>query len=58
MEHTIGTCDLCGGAVTVPSPWYGVIPPIPTCSRCGATSAEPYGPKIKMKPKQSGVGDA
>lgn len=50
MNRTIGTCSLCGGAVTVPSVWMGVIPPVPTCSGCGARAAEAHGPVIPMKP--------
>lgn len=49
--NTIGTCSLCGGAVTVPSLWGGIIPPTPTCSRCGAVPREPHGPVIPMQPK-------
>lgn len=45
----IGTCSNCDGPVTVPDYWGGAIPPIPTCSRCGAQSATPYGPKIQME---------
>ena len=44
----IGTCSLCGGAVSVPDVWYGTVPAIPTCSSCGATKDNPYGPVINM----------
>lgn len=45
--HTVGTCSVCGGAVTVPSVWAGIIPPTPTCSSCGAVAAQ-HGPIIPM----------
>lgn len=48
MERTIGTCSLCGGEVTLPTVWWGVVPPVPTCSRCGATAAS-QGPVIEME---------
>lgn len=51
-QQIIGTCSLCGGAVTVPSLWWGVVPPIPTCTRCGAVQQESYGPVIPMKPQK------
>ena len=44
----IGTCSRCGGTVTVPDVWGGVIPPTPTCSACGATAAG-HGPIIQIK---------
>lgn len=43
----IGTCSICGGPVTVPDLWGGVVPPIPTCSQCGAVKAG-HGPVIEM----------
>lgn len=47
---TIGTCSLCGGSVTQHSgAWYGVVPPTPTCSRCGAVPARRPGPVIPME---------
>lgn len=49
MDSTVGTCSLCGGRVTVPSPWYGVIPPTPRCEGCGAEAAD-HGPVIQMRP--------
>jgi len=51
-QQTIGTCSICGGAVTAPAIWMGVIPPTPTCSRCGAHAALNYGPVIPMVPCQ------
>ena len=48
----IGTCSRCGGTVTVPDVWGGVIPPTPTCSACGATAAG-HGPIIQMNPPQT-----
>lgn len=51
---TIGRCSKCGGEVEVPNVWGGVIPPTPTCHRCGATKREekqtPWGlPVIDMQ---------
>lgn len=48
MTHTIGTCSKCGGPVTQPMYWGGPVPPVPSCSRCGATAKNPYGPVIEM----------
>ena len=45
----IGTCSICGGAVTVPDAWGGIIPPTPTCQSCGAAAAQ-HGPIIEMRP--------
>ena len=44
----IGTCSICGGAVTAPAVWSGVVPPVPTCSSCGAIKKQSYGPVIDM----------
>ena len=52
-----GKCNLCGGLVTVPSMWGGIIPPTPVCQKCGAT-AKPvkpinpfdYLPEVDMVP--------
>lgn len=52
MTRTLGTCSLCGGAVTVPTAWLGVHPPTPTCSSCGATAAA-HGPVIPMRREPS-----
>lgn len=50
----LGTCSICGGAVTIPKLWYGTIPPVPICSKCGATKkTETYGPVIPMVPNSS-----
>lgn len=46
--NVIGTCSLCGGAVCTPELWGGVLPPQPTCNRCGAVAAN-HGPIIPMK---------
>lgn len=46
----VGTCSICGGPVSVPSVWYGVTPPVPTCEHCGAVRQDSYGPVIPMKP--------
>lgn len=47
----IGSCSLCGGAVRVPAVWRGVIPPTPTCERCGAIAAQAQAPVIPMVPR-------
>lgn len=47
----IGSCSLCGGAVRVPAVWHGVIPPTPTCERCGAIAAPAQAPVIPMVPR-------
>lgn len=39
MYTTVGTCGKCGGAVMVPTIWYGIIPPDATCQKCGAIAA-------------------
>lgn len=54
-ETTIGTCSICSGPVTVPTIWHGVIPPTPTCRKCGAIKAADYGPVIKMEPRRWGT---
>lgn len=46
-EQTIGTCSICGGAVTLPLAWWSVTPPVASCSRCGAVAAQ-HGPVIPM----------
>jgi hypothetical protein len=47
--QVIGTCSLCGGRVTVPTVWMGIVPPDPTCGSCGAVKAS-HGPVIEMQP--------
>lgn len=49
-DCVIGTCSLCGGAVTVPETWMGIHPPTPTCSKCHGVPKQPHGPVIDMKP--------
>jgi len=45
MYTVIGSCSLCGGEVRQHTgPWMGVIPPVPTCSSCGATLKLPVVP--------------
>ena len=46
---TIGTCGNCGGRVSVPDAWMGVVPPIPSCDSCGAIPVNPHGPVIPMQ---------
>lgn len=53
---TIGTCSRCGGPVMVPSVWMGVVPPVPTCARCGATAKQSFGKTIEMEPKSQDDG--
>lgn len=47
----LGKCSICGGQVTVPSSWLGILPPTPTCQSCGAEAENP-GPVIPMRPKK------
>jgi hypothetical protein len=49
-KQTVGTCGLCGGAVTLPIAYWSVIPPVPTCSECGATAKQDHGPIMPMNP--------
>lgn len=51
----IGTCSICGGAVTVPVAWCGVVPPVPTCASCGAIKKQSYGPVIDMVARKVGT---
>lgn len=44
----MGTCSACGGPMTVPMAWCGVIPPTPTCQRCGAVAKQSYGRVIDV----------
>lgn len=53
MNNVIGTCSLCGGAVTTPQLWHGVLPPVPSCSSCGATKKQPHGPVVEMERRSS-----
>lgn len=50
MDHTVGTCSICGGRVTTPAAWMGTRPPIPRCESCGATKRQPHGRVIDMTP--------
>ena len=51
-EHrVIGTCSLCGGSVTVfHGAYWSTVPPVPSCSTCGAVEAKrlPVIPMEKM----------
>lgn len=50
MAFIIGTCSLCGGAVTLPACWMDLaVPPVPTCTTCGATKKQPHGLVIEME---------
>lgn len=50
--RVIGKCSLCGGRVTVPIAWWSVVPPVPTCERCGAVADT----VIPMKPRPNPLG--
>lgn len=50
--RVIGTCSICGGRVTVPSVYHSVVPPTPTCEKCGAVPRQSYGPVIPMVPSR------
>ena len=50
-EVVIGTCSLCGGPVTVPSAWGGILPPVGRCRGCGAEQKDPHGGTIEMVKK-------
>ena len=47
--NVIGTCSICNGPVTVPEYWGGAVPPAPTCAKCGAIKAQPYGQVVPMQ---------
>lgn len=47
-KTVVGACSLCGGPVSVPTVWHGVIPPKPTCEKCGAVAVDANGPVIQM----------
>lgn len=49
MNEQIGKCSHCGGRVTMPRSWSSVVPPVPTCERCGAR-AKDKSPTIEMEP--------
>lgn len=49
----LGTCSICGGAVAMPFPWYGTLPPKPTCTSCHAVKKD-NGSVIDMKPADRG----
>ena len=52
-ERVVGICSECGGTVTVPTVWYGIYPPSPTCNSCGATAdIKSNLPVIPMKPNK------
>lgn len=49
-QSIVGTCSCCGGPVCVPTAYHSIVPPVPTCQRCGATKQPDYGPVIHMVP--------
>jgi uncharacterized Zn finger protein len=55
-EITIGKCSICGGEVTCPQVWHGIVPPTPRCRNCGAVPKATRGPVIPMeKPPETQV---
>ncbi len=50
MSNVLGTCSVCGGRVVLPASWMSVLPPVPTCEKCGATM-KGHGPVIEMEPR-------
>ncbi len=54
-ERTVGTCGNCGGAVTVPTVFMSVVPPVPCCKRCGAVPKQVHGPVVEMEPRRDRV---
>ena len=50
MTQILGTCSICGGPVTVPLVWHGVVPPTPRCATCGAVPQQAHGPIVPMQP--------
>ena len=51
-KQVIGRCSICGGNVTIPNVWLGVIPPKPSCESCGAIKRDNL-PIIDMDPSYS-----
>jgi hypothetical protein len=50
-KTVVGICSRCGGDVTLPTIWHGVVPPVPTCEECGAmANLRPNLPIIPTKP--------
>lgn len=50
----IGTCGICGGPVSTPAVWHGIIPPEKKCEWCGAHPQEELGPVLPMKEVRQG----
>lgn len=48
----IGTCGICGGPVSIPAIWFGVVPPDASCERCGAVPKNQYGPVLPMESRR------
>jgi hypothetical protein len=42
----------------VPTFWWSVVPPTPSCRRCGAVPREAHGPVIEMEPRGTRFGRA
>ena len=48
-ERVVGRCSICGGEVVIPTVFWSVVQPIPTCKSCGAVMRN-QGPVIPMVP--------
>jgi hypothetical protein len=53
-DRVLGSCSICGGAVTQPSIVWSTVMPEPRCSSCGARPVQASGPVIEMEPAGSG----
>ena len=51
----MGTCSLCGGRVSIPRVFMGIITRVPTCESCHATAGASHGPVIPMTPAQKPI---
>ena len=51
-KTTIGICSICGGVVTLPAVWDGILAPDPSCESCGAVKRSTFGPfmVVPMRP--------
>lgn len=51
--RVVGKCGICGGRVTVPTVFWSVVPPKPTCESCGAVVDETaFLPTLPMRPRR------
>ena len=52
----LGKCNLCGGKVVIPTVWFGIKPPVPTCEKCGAVEDDTAKlPTLPMRPNKRKV---